>query len=510
MEQEINNEKILEKYKKIDLTLIVISYLILAIPIAMLLMFWFKWFVSIPAIACLVTALVLAIKKVKYKKLEEYKSIFNIKRIIILLVFIFGLNILSGAGGLFYQNWDYRGRNAILHDLIDYDWPVKYDYTEQEYEANKIGADKGFLSYYFAYWLPAAAIGKVMGFKIANLFLLLWQTVSTVLFFYLLCRKLNKVKLKYFLVFICFGGLDIITRIIINIWTGENVSLIGTTHIDTANGMFCMSTFITQLFWVFNQSVPAWIATMLFINDESYENLGVYVALLLPFSPFPCLGLILLCFVAIFFGFDFNSKINFDRIKTLFSIQNITAVLSVVPIGLLFLQNSSEKGSVFIRAINNGNLPRILIGYILFLILEFGIYAIIINKENRKRVLAYFIILAILPTFYLGGGLDLGNRATIPVLVLLYMEVLKFIEDKNSQKWRIIVLSIILAIAFMTNFNEFYRSITATVEKWKAHKIIEYNDSYETFGTFENKECDAFIKNFIAPSKDNYFRKILK
>ena len=256
-------------------------------------MFWFKWFVSIPAIACLVTALVLAIKKVKYKKLEEYKSIFNIKRIIILLVFIFGLNILSGAGGLFYQNWDYRGRNAILHDLIDYDWPVKYDYTEQEYEANKIGADKGFLSYYFAYWLPAAAIGKVMGFKIANLFLLLWQTASTVLFFYLLCRKLNKVKLKYFLVFICFGGLDIITRIIINIWTGENVSLIGTTHIDTANGMFCMSTFITQLFWVFNQSVPAWIATMLFINDESYENLGVYVALLLPFSPFPCLGLIL-------------------------------------------------------------------------------------------------------------------------------------------------------------------------------------------------------------------------
>lgn len=271
-----------------------------------------------------------------------------------------------------------------------------------------------------------------------------------------------------------------------------------------------MSTFITQLFWVFNQAVPAWIATMLLVNDESYENLGVYVALLLPFSPFPCLGLILLCFIVIFFGFDLNSKINLDRIKTLFSIQNITAVLSVVPIGLLFLQNSSEKGSVFIRAYNNGNLPRIIIGYILFLILEFGIYAIIINKENKKSVLSYFLLLAILPTFYLGGGLDLGNRATIPILILVYIEVLKFIEDKNSPKWKMVVLYIILAIAFMTNFNEFYRSITATVEKWKQNKIFEYNDSYETFSTFENKECDAFIKNFIAPSRDNYFSRILR
>lgn len=305
-------------------------------------------------------------------------------------------------------------------------------------------------------------------------------------------------------------GLDIITRIIINIWTGEDISPIGITHIDTANGMFCMSTFITQLFWVFNQSIPAWLVTMLLVNDESYQNLGVYVALILPFSPFPCLGIILLCFIAIFFGFELNSKINLKRIKSLFSIQNITAVLSVIPIGLLFLQNSSEKGSVFIRAYDNGNLPRILIGYILFLILEFGIYAIIINKRNKKKVLLYFLILAILPTFYLGGGLDLGNRATIPVLVLLYMEVLKFIEDNNSQRWRIIVLSVILAISFMTNYNEFYRSITATIEKWKAHKIIEYNDSYETFGAFENKECDAFIKNFIAPSKNNYFIKILK
>ncbi len=510
MEQKLENEKVWRRYKKIDLALIICSYLMLAIPIAMLLMFWFKWYVSIPCTICLAGALVLVIKKTKYKSIEEYKNIFNCKKITIMVLCILGLNILSGAGGLFYQNWDYKGRNAILHDLIDYDWPVKYDYSEKEYEANRIGAEKGFLSYYFAYWLPGAAIGKSLGFTAANIFLLLWQIWGTTLFFYLLFRKLNKIKIKYFLIFICFGGLDIVTRFIVNKWLGESVLLLGSSHIDTANGMFCMSTFVTQLFWVFNQSLPAWIVTMLLVNDKSYKNLGVFVALLLPFSPFPCLGLILVCILVIIFGFNFNSLINVGRIKKLFSIQNIIGVISVIPIGLLFLQNSSEKGSVFIRAYNNGNLTHILIGYLLFLILEFGIYSIIITKENRKRVLSYFIILAILPTFYLGGGLDLGNRATIPILILLYIEVLKFVDNKNTTKRRLIILYVILSIAFLTNFNEFYRSITNTIDNWKNHRFITYNDSYTTFGQFENKECDIFIKNFIAPDKNNYFKKILK
>ena len=125
-------------------------------------------------------------------------------------------------------------------------------------------------------------------------------------------------------------------------------------------------------------------------------------------------------------------------------------------------------------------------------------------------MLSYFIILAILPTFYLGVGLDLGNRATIPILILLYIEVLKFVDNKNTTKRRLIILYVILSIAFLTNFNEFYRSITNTIDNWKNHRFITYNDSYTTFGQFENKECDIFIKNFIAPDKNNYFKKILK
>ena len=119
MESKINDDKILKKYKKIDLTLIICTYMMLAIPIAMLLIFWFKWYISVPCFFCLTIALILVIRKIKYKTLDEYKQIFNIKKIAIIMLGLLIFNILSGAGGLFYQNWDYRYRNTVLHDLID-------------------------------------------------------------------------------------------------------------------------------------------------------------------------------------------------------------------------------------------------------------------------------------------------------------------------------------------------------------------------------------------------------
>ncbi len=498
------------KYKKLDKFICSSAYIYLAFPIVLLIMFWFKIYIAIPAILAIIIALVLSLKNFKYKTVEEYQKIFNKKYIAIIFLIILFLNILSGAGGIFYQNWDYKGRNAIFHDLIDRDWPVKYDYSKLEYEKGRIESETGVLSYYFAYWLPGALVGKVLGFKIASIFMLMWQIIGTTLFFYLVFRKLNNIKIKYLLVFVAFGGLDIITQLIVCLINGQPVDLIGVIHIDTANGNYCMSTFITQLFWVFNQSIPAWIATMLMVNEEKFENLGVILALLVPYSPFPVLGLAIWMAITVLFGYNLEKIINVDRIKKVLSIQNIITILAIIPIGLLFLQNSSEKGLVLIRALKNGNLGRSILMYVLYLILEFGIYAVIINKENRRRVLAYFGIFAILPLFYLGTGLDLGNRATIPILVLLYVEILKFM-DSNDNKKRIYCLYFILLVAFGTNFNEFYRSFKYTFKNLISH-TTNFNDSYFTFSEFEGKECDNFIKNFVAPyDEDNiFFTRILK
>lgn len=501
------------KFFKIDISIFIITCLYLLVPIVILLSFWFKWYISLPAVLAILFATFCLIKRYKSKTEEQYKNIFNLKKLAIVFLIIVIINVMSGAGGIFFQNWDYSGRNAILHDLINNEWPVKYDYSNLEYETASIGSNEGVLSYYFAYFLPGAVVGKLFGFNIASIFMLLWQILGTTLFFYFVFRKFNKVKIRYLLVFFMFGGIDVITKVISNAITGNTVSPIGLEHIDTANNYFCMSTFITQLFWVFNQSIPAWLVTILFVNEQKYENLGVYAALLVPYSPFPVIGIVVWFLIVIIFGFNLNEKITISRIKSLFSLSNIVAVLSVIPIGLLFMQNSSDKGFVLAKKMQEGDLYIALLMYVIYLILEFGIYAIIITKENRKKVISYFAIFAILPLFYLGGGLDLGNRATIPILVLLYLEIINFVDTAINNKWyiRLAILGVILCLSSVTNFNEFYRSIVRTYEN-KINNYSNYSDGYETFAEFENKECRIFIKNFVAPyNKDNFFyKRILK
>ncbi|MEG1363908.1 MAG: hypothetical protein RSC92_05715, partial [Clostridia bacterium] len=499
-----------KNYIRLDKILCTISYLFFIIPILILLTFWFKWYISLPCSILLIISFVLCIKKFKPKTNEEYTKIFNIKKIVIFIFIIIIINILSGSGGITFQNWDYKFRNTVLQDLIQKDWPVKYDYSNLEYEASKIKSDEGILSYYFTFWLPGAAIGKIFGFKIASLFMFFWQTLGVTLFFYLLIRYLNKIKLKYILVFLSIGGLDIISRLILNYITNSQFELIGTVHIDTSNSLFVMSSFLTQLFWVFNQSVTTWIIIMLLLNEKKYENIGVMIALLLPFAPFPTIGLIIYSFIIIIFGFELNKKPSFSRITKCFSLQNISAVLSVIPIGLMFLQNSSQKGFVFLREYNNGNIKYFIIFYIMFLILEFGIYAVIINKDNWKRIITYFILFSLIPLIYIGNGLDFSNRVTIPILVLLYIDVLIFI-DKKGYKIRKAFLCIILIIAFTTNFNEIYRSIKYTKINYQKGISLNFNDVYKTFSIFENKECDGLITNFVSPVKDTFlFNYIIK
>ena len=167
-------EKIRKDYKKhmlIDKVLLFTGILYLVIPIIIQLYFWFNRIISIPLIILLLVATYLVMKRLKPLEANEYRKIFDKKKLLIFIIFLLGINVLSGAGAIFQQNWDYHGRNAIFRDLIENEWPVRYDYSNLEYESQKFG-DSAFLNYYFAYWLPGALVGKVANFKVASL---LWN-----------------------------------------------------------------------------------------------------------------------------------------------------------------------------------------------------------------------------------------------------------------------------------------------------------------------------------------------
>lgn len=516
----MSNLEKLSLYKKIDKTLLTSIYIFLTIPIMLLSIFWFRWYISIVVVISLIYGLRILIKSIKYKTFDEYRNIFKIRTLSIFMSLLLIINVISGAGGFMFQNWDYHSRNALLHDLINYSWPVKYDFSKQETEKNVINSEKGLLSYYFTWFLPSALVGKITkSFKTASIFSFVWAYLGICAFFYLVFRKLGRTKLLYLCIFLSFAGLDILAKILRSILISDfplNIDFVSYIDSDILVKFFSTNGFISQWFWVFNQAIPAWIVTMLLLNQFNYKNLGILFALLLPYAPLPALGLlIIIALTVVFKKYDlYNVSIKqtgFRKIlKSLISIENLIPLVSILPITLLFMQNKSSFGIIFIRELNSGfKVENLIWAYLIYLVCEVFIFITIINKQNKLSIITLIAILSIIPMFCIGVGYDFGNRVTIPAMVILMIMSINFIENKNTLKYRKVLLITILAFSVITNIIEFNRSILFTY-KSVSKDYSRMSDNYKTFNNFTNKECRLFITNFITRyDENNLFNKYM-
>ena len=150
--------------KKIDL-LLLSTFLYLFLPIFI---FCFTWIKTVYALLIFIPLIIFFVKHFSDVFYKNEMKLVKTKRDIIILVITMIILVFwlyfSGIGGFTFQNNDWDKHNALLHDLINNPWPVRYE----------INGDIGYLVYYFAYYIPAALVGKVFGFSVANIFLFLW------------------------------------------------------------------------------------------------------------------------------------------------------------------------------------------------------------------------------------------------------------------------------------------------------------------------------------------------
>lgn len=503
----------MKKYAKIDKIIILIAYLFFAIPAMMFFLGWYKFYVSIPAIILLGIAVFIIFKRFKEKNEEEYREIFHPKKWIIIITLLFLLNLLSGIGGFAFQNGDHNARNAVMHDLIDYDWPVKYNYhTEQE--VSLIG-ENGYMSYYFAYWLPSAAIGKVLGFNAANVAIFIYQLLGLALFYYFISKMFNKVRLRYFFVLVAFSGLDVIGQILVN----KDLLYRG-SHIDTWAGYYCFSSIITQIFWVFNQGISSLLIMAIILNERNFKNIGLFMFFLLLFAPFPAVGCVLILLLFSILGiYRFNGEKNNNQgllknIFEMFSKQNIIALILIVLLVIFFTLNPAgqSKGFIFLKY-DDPNYMLMLVRYVQFWILEFGIISFLtMSSKNYKWVGGLMMIMSIIPIFYIGNGADFVNRVSIPVLIVLMFFLMEKLNQFSWKKMNHILIVIYLIVASITPFNEVYRTLYYTVVKNQFHISQNRNDHWLTYGRIANDDVVIYIKNFSSPyDKEKFvFKYILR
>lgn len=393
--------------------------------------------------------------------------------IAILALIILAWVTLSGIGGFVYQNFDHPYRNAILRDLVDYDWPVIYNDSTAE-------GGQSLLCYYFAYWLPAAIVGKLAGLEWAQRFLFLWSAIGVLLFLRIL-TTLHPKRALALLLFLCIcSGADIIPYAV--------------THLDSIRPWSHMEWYCswqyssptTCLFWVYNQTIPAWICAALLLCTQLKLAQKVFISsLLFCFSPFPFIGFVL--YVAI----EHCVIIAQRMIKTRSVSQCISDELHELflhrqwlycCVGCIFAYMTASFMGCTGRNIEVFFLHRFsLFRYLIFCLAEFAIPCLLMLKYRYKvREVSVIIgILATLPFFQIISFGDYVMRVSIIPLLMMYVFFFSFITANLHRKVLVTVCLIYIALGAFVPLSEMLRPVkhaitsdiqTTYIEDLKSHR----------------------------------------
>lgn len=471
-----------------------LAYIYCALPLVIFFMGWLKIYIAIPAAAVLIAALWFCMKNSPDISPETDK---NSVAIIAAALFIIVLWVLlSGIGRVMYQNPDHLIRNTVYEILVNQSWPVK------AYIPTENGTEGRGLIYYIGFWMPAAVVGKIFGTAVGYVFQMIWAVLGIFLLYMLICAKMGKIRLFPLVVFIFFSGLDIVG---FELFYGDVEKYNIIAHIEwwTGADIFQFSSFTTQLFWVFNQAIPAWILTLLAYSQKNNRNIVFLAGLSMLNSTLPFVGMIplFLCFV-------FEKLRSFKKedvkafAKDLFGFVNILGGGISGIISFIYLKgNASGQNIGSAGSVSYGSSYFILAA--LFVLLEAGVYYLAVLKYQKKRPIFYIslIWLCICPIIRVGSAADFCMRASVPALFMLYMLVTETLAKAFEKKDRVTAaaLIVILCIGAVTAVHEISRSVVYTVLA-DGHPLNASADEYEvmTAGNFSGKLDGNFFFEYLA------------
>ena len=406
---------------------------------------------------------------------------------------VFAWLMLSGTGGFGYQNFDYQANNALLKDLILNNWPLIAQFEGQPVH----------MVYYVAYYLPAAVVGKWLGWSAANLFLFAWTYTGLILAFAWFARigriKLEKRPSRYLglVVFFCLaGGLDLIAT---QLLTRADVRM--SDHVEPWAAFFQFSSNTTLIYWVPQHTLAIWLLTGLFCDviyrRQSLKYIGMPAAAAFIWSPFGVVGLVpLLIMTLVVYLRRPNQTCLFNRDSLV--LNGLAAWVGAVyllylgsnqfhfPTGWIWKMVEGAPGFLFQRLWQFWVFEFGLAAFITVMILVLG--AVVGHSANssaestrihwgrwlaedfdlsREQVLVFvacLIVLLMLPLYKMGVHNDLVMRGSVSALFFFWAFLAKVLFDASSRVKRrlrplFLLLIMILLIGFYPSLAEISRSL---------------------------------------------------
>lgn len=414
--------------------------------------------------------------QVKQVGQEEQGITLSVPKLVLLFALMLLWGYLGGQTGFFYQNSDWGYRNAIYRDLITNSWPVYYPQKDTA------------LVYYIGHWLVPAALTKpvyaLFGLDAAWMFARMalwgWTALGTYLaalnlLVYLRADTGKKQGIGLlFLIF--FSGMDILGAL----YSSRLPDLLAydAMHLEWWTNDFQFSSLTTCLFWVFNQTVGAWLATVCFLQEKDCRNYLLLGTACLMCGPFPFVGLVIFMVVR---GIVLLAQRQKGVLQSAFSPANVLVLVVVLSItASYFLANNAFGYSVLGETVAGNQTAQQTFGQnvltslqkdmLVFYLLDAGIYLLLLWRQNRRSWLFYTcaVSLFIIPFFKVGQGCDFCMRVSIPAIFILMTLCARYFIALVGTKWRdgtlaqhavTILLAATLLIGACTPAMEIYRGI---------------------------------------------------
>lgn len=448
-----------------------VTYAYIFLPIICFFAGWLKIWIAIPS--CIIF-IVLLIRMVTNKEqtvwIPNDLCLLDIIPVVIIIAFWV---YFSGIGGMVFQNKDHWWRNEIFNLLVTKEWPVV-----STMQMSDGVSDRGLI-YYIGFWLPAAVVGKVFGVEAGYHFQMIWAFLGVLITYYLMCEFWGKISMGPILCLIFFSGLDIIGCILLKV---DLASLDPFMHLEWWSG-FQFSSFTTQLFWVFNQAIYAWVITLMILRQETNRYVIIIWSCGLLNCTLPFVGMIPFLIYQVVRNCkkslgDKEKLTKLNKIwsaivdSRLLSVENIIGGIIGI-ISFIYLVGN-------ISASNSGSTINYSKGYLFmyctFIILEVGLYAFVIYPYQKKKALYWICIITLLicPWIRVGSGSDFCMRASIPALLvfmLVFMDSWRCAkkEGKKVIYWSCLLLFILGAV---TSISEIWRTTKNTSELYQSGQTI--------------------------------------
>ena len=442
---------------------------------------------------------------------EKFKLNFKFPYLAVMIPLILLVVFISGIAEFTFTLSDHAIRYAILNDLVEYKWPIIYDFATQENPVVSayLGEGKVAFAYYFVYWMVPAVIGKIGGLMLARIALFLWSALGLFLIAVGACMLYGKASRALFLGLVLFAGFDIFPYYIntfMGVWTtwerwNAHLIVVGNTY---------------QLMNVFNQAIPGWLITILLIMCVNSRSVGFLGALMFVYSPWAAIGILPMCICKIVL------KRGKNIFRNLFTIGNIvTPIVFFICFAAFFTANSNATDEDGFILKFYPTVFAFLKDYLAYIVIEFGIWFLMIYKRRKNDPMVWTAIgtLLVIPFYKITYANDFLMRGSMAPLFLISLYSVMFVTDyfheclhgkKFVLKTRLPVLALILAA--YTSLNLILYSSLMTVEvNFMGAEDEDISHDIVSFGNIRKEDQVEVINTqfFVYNYEDTIFFKYL-